>query len=61
MVHLKRQNIGKFWQIPRKGTKYLTVASHNQKKSIPLVVFMREILKIVRNKKELPSPDIDSI
>ena len=52
-MHLKRQNIGKFWPIPRKGTKYLAVASHNQKDSIPLIVVMREMLGLVKSKKEL--------
>lgn len=53
MTHVNRQNIGKFWAVPRKGTKYLAVASHEKKESIPLVVVFRDILKIVRNKKEL--------
>lgn len=53
MAHINRQNISKFWPIPRKGTKYLAVASYNQYWSIPLVVVMRDILKLVRNKKEL--------
>ncbi len=52
-MHLKRNNINNFWPIPRKGTKYLAVPSHNKKESIPLVVVLRDILKIVRNKKEL--------
>jgi small subunit ribosomal protein S4e len=52
-MYLKRNNIPKFWPIPRKGTKYLAVASHNPKESIPLVVVMREVLKLVKNKKEL--------
>lgn len=53
MTHLKRNKIGKFWTIPRKGTKYLAVASHNKNESVPLSVVMRDILKLVRNKKEL--------
>jgi len=53
MAYLKRQNIGRFWPVPRKGTKYLAVAMHNQKQSIPLVVVARDILHIVKNKKEL--------
>jgi len=53
MAHVNRQNIGKFWPIPRKGTKYLAVASYNRYESIPLVIIARDILKIVRNKKEL--------
>ncbi len=53
MTYLKRQNIKKFWAIPKKGTKYLAVATHNKTESIPLVVVVRDILKSVRNKKEL--------
>jgi small subunit ribosomal protein S4e len=52
-MYLKRSKIGKFWPIPRKGTKYLALATHNTKTSIPLVVVFRDILKIVRNKREL--------
>jgi len=52
-MYVNRQNIGKFWPIPRKGTKYLAVSTHNQKNSIPLIVVMREVLKLVRTKKEL--------
>ncbi len=52
-MYLKRQNIGKFWPLPRKGTKYLAVPTHNKKNSIPLIVGMREILGLVKNKKEL--------
>ena len=53
MTHTNRQNIGKFWPVPRKGTKYLAVASHNHHSSIPLVVVMRDILGLVNTKKEL--------
>ena len=53
MTHVNRQNIGKFWAIPRKGTKYLALASHEKKSSMPLVVVLRDVLKIIRNKKEL--------
>ncbi len=53
MAYIKRQNIGKFWPVPRKGTKYLAVATHNQRDSIPLIVVMRDILKIAENSKEL--------
>jgi len=52
-MHLKRNNIPKFWPIPRKGTKYLALASHNHEESIPLVVAMRDVLNLVKNKKEL--------
>ncbi len=53
MTHLKRNKIGKFWPVPRKGTKYLAVPSHNKNNAISLVVVMRDILKLVKNKKEL--------
>ncbi|MFA7707648.1 MAG: hypothetical protein WCX73_01750 [Candidatus Pacearchaeota archaeon] len=53
MAYLNRQNIGVFWPIPKKGTKYLAVASYNKDESIPLIVVLRDILKIVTNKKEL--------
>lgn len=52
-MHLKRSNVKKFWPVPRKGTKYLAVANHSQGDSIPLVVVMRDMLNIVKNKKEL--------
>ena len=53
MAYLKRNKIGNFWPIPRKGTKYLALAKHNQNESIPLIVVLRDILKLVKNKREL--------
>ncbi len=52
-MYLKRQNIGKFWPVTRKGTKYLAVSTHDQKNSIPLIIVVRDLLKLVRTKKEL--------
>lgn len=52
-MHLKRKTIGKFWPIPRKGTKYVASPNHNQNEALPLIVVMRDILKLVRTKKEL--------
>jgi small subunit ribosomal protein S4e len=52
-MHLKRNNIQKFFSIPRKGTKYVALSDHNQRQSIPLIVVARDMLKIVSNKKEL--------
>ncbi len=42
----------KEWPIARKGTKYITIASHAKNKSIPLVFILRDILKIAKTKKE---------
>jgi small subunit ribosomal protein S4e len=53
MVYLNRNNFGKFWPIARKGSKYVTRSSHNLGESVPLMVVMRDILKLVRTKKEL--------
>jgi small subunit ribosomal protein S4e len=52
-MHIKRTSIGKFWPIARKGTTFLAVASHDKNDSIPLVVVLRDILKLIKNKKEL--------
>ena len=52
-MHVNRKNIGNFWPIPRTGTKYLAVSTHNQTSSIPLIVIMRDILHLVQTKKEL--------
>lgn len=52
-MHLKRKTITHFWPIPKTGTKYLAVPSHSKKNSVSLVVLMRDVLKIVKIKKEL--------
>jgi small subunit ribosomal protein S4e len=52
-MHIKRKTISKLWPITRTGTKYLAVPSHNQSTSLPLVIVAREMLKIIKTKKEL--------
>ena len=39
--------------VPRTGTKYMAVPSHNQIESMSLIMVMRDILKLVKTKKEL--------
>jgi len=51
-MHIKRQNLTKTWPIPRKGTKYIVVASHDKKNGIPLLVILRDILRIAVNRRE---------
>lgn len=51
-MHLKRTSAPKSWPIARKGTKYLVSPSHAKKHGIPLIIMIRDVLKIVRNKKE---------
>lgn len=52
-MHINRKNTGRFWPIPKKGTKYVAVSTHNRKSSMPLSVVMRDIFKLVKNVKEL--------
>jgi len=51
-MHLKRNKSSKTWPIPRKGTKYLAVPSHNLKNSLPLIILLREVLDLVKTRKE---------
>ncbi len=51
-MYKKRTKMLKEWPIPRKGSKYVSVASHASNKSIPLLVVLRDILEVVKTKKE---------
>lgn len=51
--HLKRQKVPKNWPISRKGTKYVARPRFALGKGVPLVVFVRDMLKIAQNKKEV--------
>jgi small subunit ribosomal protein S4e len=53
MSHLKRQKVPKKWPIPRKGTKYVVRPSFGLSKGIPLLVLLRDMLKIAQNRKEV--------
>lgn len=52
-MHTKRQTISKSWPIPRKGTKYVAVATHENKNGIPLMIVLRDILKVAKTRKEV--------
>ena len=52
-MHLKRKNTSNIWPIAQKGTTYVIVPSHEKKNGIPLLVVMRDILKIIKTRKEL--------
>jgi small subunit ribosomal protein S4e len=53
MAYIIRQTVSKTWPIPKKGTKYVVVPSHNRKEGIPLLLVMRDILGFVKTRKEL--------
>lgn len=55
MTHLKSLASPKSWPIKRKERKWVTRAmpgTHSSKIAIPLIVLLRDILKVVENKKE---------
>ncbi|HLD97932.1 MAG TPA: KOW motif-containing protein [Candidatus Nanoarchaeia archaeon] len=52
-MHLKRHSASKMWPIARKGTKYLVVPSHEKNRGIPLLIALRDDLKLVSRRKEL--------
>lgn len=53
MSHLKRQQVPKSWPIPRKGTKLVVKPRFNLREGIPLLIFIRDMLKIAQNRKEV--------
>jgi len=48
--HLKRQVAPKNWPIPRKGTTFIV---KNNSKGIPILVVLRDMMKIAQNRKEV--------
>lgn len=52
-MHKTRINSNKILPITRKGTKYIVVPSHSHEAGIPLLLLMRDLLKIVKTRKEL--------
>lgn len=52
MTHLKRQEIPKSWPIHRKGTAYVVKGDSNLKNGIPLLIVLRDMLKVAQNRKE---------
>ncbi|MEM4605524.1 MAG: S4 domain-containing protein [Candidatus Pacearchaeota archaeon] len=51
-MHKNRSELVKEFPITRKGTKYVSVASHFQNKKMPLIFVLRDILKIAKNRHE---------
>ncbi|MFH1500694.1 MAG: KOW motif-containing protein [archaeon] len=51
-MHLKRNKMPRKWPLTRKGTKYIVVPSHNKRKGVPLLIVLRDMLKIAKNRKE---------
>lgn len=54
-MHLKRYSIPKYWKLGRKEKKFVvspTPGPHKKYECIPLLVVLRDVLKIVDNSKE---------
>ncbi len=52
-MHLKRQKAPKNWPTKRKGTTFLVRPNFNPKKGIPILILLRDILKIAKSRKEV--------
>ncbi len=52
-MHLKRQKATVSLPIPRKGTKYVARALSHVNKSVPVVIAVRDMLKLARTEKEV--------
>lgn len=51
-MHTKRRISPNLWPNSRYGTKYLATPSHDPYKSVPLLIFLRDVLNLVKIKKE---------
>ena len=51
--HLKRQEIPKNWPIKRKGSKYVVRPTSGLENGIPLLIALRELLGVAKNRKEV--------
>lgn len=52
-MHLKRQRVPKSWPTKKKGTKYIVRPNSNLKEGIPMLVVLRDLIKISRTRKEV--------
>src|SRR3989339_862043 len=48
--HLKRQEAPKNWPIPRKGSTFVI---KNNSNGIPLLILLRDVMKIAQDRKEV--------
>lgn len=52
MSYLKRQKVPKSWPIERKGTTYVVSPLSGMQKGLPLLVVLRDMLKIAKDRRE---------
>lgn len=52
MSHLKRHAIPKSWPIQKKGTAFVVQPNRGFSKSLPILIILRDLLKVAQNRKE---------
>ena len=50
---MKRHSVPKRWPIPRKGTTFVVTPGFNPQRGIPMLIILRDMLKICQNRKEV--------
>src|SRR4030042_35029 len=53
MKHMKRQSAPKSWPIKKKGTAYIVSPTFGGQNGVPLLVVLRDMLKVAKNRKEV--------
>ncbi len=53
MSHLKRQASPKNWPIERKGTTYVVKSNFSFKEGVPVLILLRDMLKLAQNRSEV--------
>ncbi len=52
-MHLKRNSIPRTWPLQKKGTTYVTRTRDSFSQTIPLIIVIRDILKLAKTRKEV--------
>ena len=52
-MHLKRSHLSRKLPLPKKGTKYIARANSNSQEGLPVVVAVRDMLKLAKTSKEV--------
>lgn len=53
MTHLKREAMPKSWPMKRKGTALVVRPNSGLSKSLPVLIILRDLLKVAQNRKEV--------
>jgi small subunit ribosomal protein S4e len=53
MSHLKRHAVSKTWPVKRKGTAFVVKSNLGYSSSLPILIILRDLLKVAQNRKEV--------